>query len=163
MCSVHMHVPHRVSGDRIGMHQQRPQVRVMHRKQILEQRRMPRLARVLKCTVPIYISDYHAQPRLFSIDHVLELSVRINVSDYHAEPCLFSVDHVHELSVRIYISNYHAQPCLFDKSLHVLWRNWRHRERLRNAQYRQVCVLQERLLSQRRQLRTNKNMHVRPR
>ena len=125
-------------GDRLP-NAQRRQVRVVHRKQVLEQRRMP------------------------SVDHVLEFSVRIYVSDYHAEPCLFSVDHVHELSVRIYISNYHAQPCLFDKSLHVLWRNWRHGNCMRNAQYRQVCVLQERLLSQRRQLRTNKNMHMRPR
>ena len=82
---------------------------------------------------------------------MLELSVRIYVSDYHAEPCLFSVDHVLELSVRIYISDYHAQPRLFDESLHVLRRNGRHRELLPNAQYRQMRVVQRKqILEQRR-------------
>jgi hypothetical protein len=93
------------------------QVRVVLRKQVLEQRRMP------------------------SVDHVLEFSVRIYISNYHAEPCLFSVDHVLEFSVRIYISDYHAQPCLFDKRLHVLRRNWRHGELLPDAQYPQVRVM----------------------
>ena len=103
------------------------QVRVVHRKQVLEQWRMP------------------------SVDHVLEFSVRIYISNYHAEPCLFSVDHVLEFSVRIYISDYHAQPCLFDESLHVLRRNGRHRELLPDAQYRQVRVVhRKQVLEQRR-------------
>ena len=93
------------------------QVRVVHRKHVLEQRRVR------------------------GVDHVLEFSVRIYVSDYHAEPCLFSVDHVLEFSVRIYVSDYHAEPWLFDKSLHVLWRNSRHGELLPDAQYPQVRIM----------------------
>ena len=116
-------------------------MRVVHRKQVLAQRRMPSLGNVLEFSVPIYVSDDHAEPCLFSVDHVLELSVRIYASDYHAEPCLFSVDHVLEFSVRIYVSDYHAQPCVFDKSLHVLWRNWRHGELLPDAQYPQVRIM----------------------
>ena len=104
-------------------------MRVVHRKQVLAQRRMP------------------------SVDHVLEFSVPIYVSDYHAEPCLFSVVHVLELSVRIYISEYHAQPRLFDENLHVLRGNGRHRELLPNARYRQVYfVHRKHVLEQRQQV-----------
>ena len=152
-----MHVQQRVSGDGSGMHEQRPQVRVMHRKQVLEQRRMPRLARVLKCTVRIYISEYHAQPRLFDENlHVLRGNGRhrellpnaqyrqmrvVHRKQVLAQRRMPSVDHVLEFSVRIYVSDYHAQPCLFDKSLHVLWRNSRHGELLPDAQYPQVRIM----------------------
>ena len=48
------------------------QVRVVHRKQVLEQWRMPSVDHVLEFSVRIYVSDYHTQPRLFDKSlHVL--------------------------------------------------------------------------------------------
>ena len=53
------------------------QVRVMHRKQVLERRRMPRLARVLQFSVRVDVSIQHAQPCLFDKSlHVLQRNWR---------------------------------------------------------------------------------------
>ena len=73
----HVHVQQRVSCDRIGMHEQRRQVRVVQPRVLLEQRRVPSLDHVLEFSVRIYVSDYQAQPRLFDESlHVLRRNGR---------------------------------------------------------------------------------------
>ena len=58
-------------------HAQYRQVRVVHWKQVLEQRSMPSVDHVLEFSVPIYVSDYHAQPCLFAKSlHVLRRNAR---------------------------------------------------------------------------------------
>ena len=113
VCEKGLHVlqRNRRRGDRLPNAQYR-QVRVVHRKQVLDQRRVP------------------------SVDHVLRCAVRVDVSDQH------------------------AKPCLRNKGLHVLRRNWRHRDRLPNAQYRQVCVVRRRLLTERWRCVHFEYMHV---
>jgi Ni/Co efflux regulator RcnB len=141
------------------------QVRFVHRKQVLEQRRMPRLACMLRCSVRVDLSNQHAQPCLFDKSlHVLrrngrhrELLPNAQYRQVHfvhrkhvleqrqQVPCLARRVLGRGWRVPVYFAEHYSKPCLFDENVHVQRRHWRHGHILPQSWRRDLYFVSDRL------------------